>query len=284
MSSQLHERASLSPADRSDWEPAPPCLPCCETGSRPAHQIDAFRIVACRKCGTARVDPRLTAAARLERVYNRPGYFTRPVGSGACFQPLRHALWRRLVSLYQHPDAQERRAAFLARFLPADRPIRFLEIGCGTGKLLRVLQRKHPRWRLTGVDPSEVAARECRESGLRVLTGTVEEVALNDERFDAVCAWNVIEHVDDPLAFLQWIHRHLEPGGRLFLHTPNYGGLMRRLYGRRWFEFKPEYHLYLFTHPGLTHLVEATGLTRVYPQSLRPLHDVGHQIRMVARK
>ena len=59
---------------------------------------------------------------------------------------------------------------------------------------------------------------------------------------------------------------------------------MRRLYGTRWFEFKPEYHLYYFTHPGLTRLLETVGLRRVYPERVRWIDDAGHQIRMVAQR
>ena len=197
---------------------------------------------------------------------------------------LRKAVWRRLVSLYQHPDAQTRRAQLIQRFVPAGSPARFLEIGCATGRLLGVLSEQCPRWSLTGIEPSEFASQACRDAGFRVLTGTVEEVDLPGERFDAVCAWNVIEHVDDPRRFLDWIAAHLEPGGHLFLHTPNYGGLMRRLYGSSWFEFKPEYHLYYFTYPGLTRLAEAAGLRRVLPERIRARDNLGHQIRFVARK
>jgi 2-polyprenyl-3-methyl-5-hydroxy-6-metoxy-1,4-benzoquinol methylase len=242
-----------------------------------------FRIVACGRCGTARVDPRLRAPVRLEKIYSQAEYFSRPTARPSPSQPLRHAIWRRLVALYQHPDAQHRRADFIQRFLCPVTPARFLEIGCGTGKLLRVLAARTPGWSLTGIDPSEFAAQTCRDAGLRVLTGTVEEVDL-EERFDGVCAWNVIEHVDDPRAFLAWIAARLEPGGRLFLHTPNYGGLMRRLHGTAWFEFKPEYHLYYFTYPGLTRLLESVGLRRIYPTAVHPLHNIGHQIRLVAKK
>jgi 2-polyprenyl-3-methyl-5-hydroxy-6-metoxy-1,4-benzoquinol methylase len=228
------------------------------------------------------VDPRLSAPVRLEHVYNRPEYFA-PLPH-SFFHPLRKAIWRRLVSFYQHPDAQHRRADFVRRFTPGEKPARFLEIGCGPGRLLRVLAELCPAWTLCGIEPSEFAAQECRDAGLRVLTGTVEQIGLPGERFHAICAWNVIEHVDDPKAFLEWVVAHLEPGGHLFLHTPNYGGLMRRLWGPKWFEFKPEYHLYYFTYPGLTRLVERVGLHRVYPGVIRPHDNLGHQIRFVARK
>jgi 2-polyprenyl-3-methyl-5-hydroxy-6-metoxy-1,4-benzoquinol methylase len=272
---------SLAP---SDWEPAPPCLPCCETESRPAYRLGAFEITECRRCGTAVVNPRLRAPVRLERIYNRAEYFAEAPPRRSWSRQVRKAIWRRLVSTYQHPDAQHRRAQLIHRFAPSSGKVRFLEIGCGTGRLLRVLADLYPDWELAGIEPSEFASQECRDAGFRVLTGTVNELSLPGERFGAVCAWNVIEHVDDPRQFLEWIVAHLEPGGHVFLHTPNYGGLMRRLYGPAWFEFKPEYHLYYFTHASLTRLAESVGLERVLPADVRSFDNLGHQIRFVARK
>ena len=265
-----------------DLEASPPCLPCCRN-SHLAYRLGAFQLWECPECGTGRIDPRLRAPVRLERIYNHAQYFRVGLsGKLSVAKRLHKALYRTIVSTYQHADAQVRRREFLTRFVPQGEAVRYLEIGCGTGRLLEVLRRDCPCWDLTGIEPSEVAARHCREQGFRVLTGTVEEAALGDARFDAVCAWNVIEHVDDPRAFLEWIAARLAPGGRLFLHTPNYGGLMRRVYGPRWFEFKPEYHLYYFTFRSLTELAESAGFRRVYPAELRWQHRVGHQIRFVA--
>jgi 2-polyprenyl-3-methyl-5-hydroxy-6-metoxy-1,4-benzoquinol methylase len=280
--SLLYEAAQ--PLAPGDWEPAPPCLPCCETESRPAYRLGAFEIVACQRCGTARVDPRLRAAVRLERIYNRAEYFSAAPRRVSRGRRLRRATWRRLIAAFHDPDAQQRRAQFIRRLAPASGRVRFLEIGCATGHLLRVLADACPEWEVVGIEPSEFASQACRDAGFRVLTGTVEEVQLPDEQFDAICAWNVIEHVDDPRRFLEWIVAHLAPGGHVFLHTPNYGGLMRRLRGAAWFEFKPEYHLYYFTYPGLTRLAESVGLRRVYPERIRPLDNAGHQIRFAAQK
>jgi 2-polyprenyl-3-methyl-5-hydroxy-6-metoxy-1,4-benzoquinol methylase len=221
---------------------------------------------------------------RLERIYNKAEYFTPTPPRRPLLQRLRKAIYLRAVSLWQHPDAQHRRAHLIQRFAPPEGPVRFLEIGCGTGRLLDVLRSLHPGWNLTGVEPSGFAAQECREAGFRVLTGTVEEVDLSGERFHLICAWNVLEHVDDPQQFLEWTVTHLETGGHLLLHTPNYGGLMRRLWGSSWFEFKPEYHLYYFNYPSLTRLAETVGLRRVHPETVCPVHNVGNQIKFVGRK
>lgn len=41
------------------------------------------------------------------------------------------------------------------------------------------------------------------------------------ERFDRVFIGDVIEHVNDPVRLLQFAKRHLQPGGRILVTTPN---------------------------------------------------------------
>lgn len=49
------------------------------------------------------------------------------------------------------------------------------------------------------------------------------------ERFDAIEAGFVLEHVDDPAKLLQRMRRFLAPGGRMFVAVPNAMSLHRRI-------------------------------------------------------
>jgi SAM-dependent methyltransferase/glycosyltransferase involved in cell wall biosynthesis len=97
-----------------------------------------------------------------------------------------------------------------------------LEVGCGQGALgARLAQR----YRYLGVEPDrrswEVARRRIGATGRgEVRNVTVD--ALGDERFDLVCAFEVLEHIkDDAAALKEWATR-LRPGGRLLLSVPAY--------------------------------------------------------------
>jgi SAM-dependent methyltransferase len=50
-----------------------------------------------------------------------------------------------------------------------------------------------------------------------------------DGHFDAVTAWGVIEHMENPLHFLREVHRTLRPGGLFLLSVPNVLHLVSRL-------------------------------------------------------
>jgi glycosyltransferase involved in cell wall biosynthesis len=102
-----------------------------------------------------------------------------------------------------------------------------LEVGCGQGAVGARLAQRH---RYLGVEPDrqswEVARRRIAAAGRgEVRNVTVD--ALGDERFDLVCAFEVLEHIEDDAAALKEWGSRLRPGGWLLLSVPAY----QRRYG-----------------------------------------------------
>ena len=100
---------------------------------------------------------------------------------------------------------------------PAGAP-RVLEIGCGGGYLLSYLRRRG--FRVVGIDPSPVAAREAARLEIEVMPGFYPTVR-PDARVDAVFHYDVLEHVADPVAFLAAHHHDLAAGGVLLIAVPD---------------------------------------------------------------
>lgn len=102
--------------------------------------------------------------------------------------------------------------------LPSPSLLRILDVGCGTGANLELLDRFG---QAEGVDVSEEALSFCRARGLkRVQRGRAEQLPYEDESFDLVTALDVVEHLDDDLAALREMRRVLRPGGRVLLFVP----------------------------------------------------------------
>lgn len=101
----------------------------------------------------------------------------------------------------------------------AARPPAVLELGCGTGELLPHLATLTDR--LVAVEGQPQAAQQAAQqgSGATVLHADVCAVPLEDGWFDAVLAFDVLEHVD-PAALLGEAHRLTRPGGVLLLTVP----------------------------------------------------------------
>jgi SAM-dependent methyltransferase len=71
-----------------------------------------------------------------------------------------------------------------------------------------------------GLDILESEAAKLRERGYNVVAGDASTVDLG-QTFDLVVAGEIIEHIDNPGAFLRNMARHLNSAGRLVLTTPN---------------------------------------------------------------
>ncbi len=122
---------------------------------------------------------------------------------------------------------RERAAAHFG--LPGDpRPLsglRALDIGCGGGLLTESLAGLGAS--ATGIDPTasalDAARAHAEEAGLAIdyRAAPAEDLAAAGERFDIVCAMEVVEHVVDPRAFVATACSLVRPGGLLFAATLN---------------------------------------------------------------
>lgn len=142
------------------------------------------------------------------------------------------------------------------------RPGRLLDIGCASGGFL--VQAAHAGWDVTGIEPNETLCEEARKnlsSKGKVLCATLETARLEGD-FDAISAWDVLEHVPDPQGFLNACSRLLRPDGCLFLNVPDLDSRPARILGHRWPLLLPE-HLNYFNRKNLTLCAAQAALTPI---------------------
>ena len=133
---------------------------------------------------------------------------------------------------------------------------RLLDVGSHVGILLEIAEDRG--WEAWGVEPSLWAAKQARERGLRVITGTLPEACFPERHFHAVTMWDVVEHLLDPKRELEEAHRVLTPGGAIAIHTMNVESPFARLMGHRW-PWLMEMHLHYFSPESLSRLLQSTG-------------------------
>lgn len=225
------------------------CPLCRSADYRVAYRFDPYAVARCGVCGFYYLSPRLAEAAMLD-IYRDDDYFEGTENGYTSYVEQEKALratFRRFL------DNLRRRGLSGGSLL---------EVGCGYGYLLDEARRDFsPR---VGTDFSAQAVAEARRVADRVYQGGLEQLP-PDETYDCIVAINVIEHIYDPLPFVESLVAHLAPGGRVVIATPHMGSFWRRLMGRRWASFKLPEHVLYFDSPALARLMQAAGLARVQP-------------------
>ena len=96
------------------------------------------------------------------------------------------------------------------RFLPSRGKI--LEVGPGKGGFMRTCLTIRPALKVTGLELNQEAVEAAKNLGLDVRQETLERHAeAHGESYDAVCAFQVLEHIPEPLSFLRDCLRVLKP-------------------------------------------------------------------------
>lgn len=140
-----------------------------------------------------------------------------PTGSSAMLHrlnPVRLRYIRERLNLHWNLDEQDRRP--LLGKAAAD-------VGCGAGLLCEPLVRLGAE--VVGIDaaPENIAAARLHAEGqglaIDYRTGSID--VLGATPFDLITSLEVIEHVEDPAAFVAGLALALAPGGLLILSTPN---------------------------------------------------------------
>lgn len=158
-------------------------------------------------------------------------------GAGRAMADLRDDAYARYVSAFK-ADSATRDGRALRHYLrwcavryrpfldalPKD--ARVLDLGCGGGDVLRLLESRGHR--AEGIDISEEQVRLASRSGLNARTAdAVEFLSVHPAAYDGIVALDFIEHFakDELLPLLRAIGGALKPGGWLLIQTPNGQGL-----------------------------------------------------------
>jgi SAM-dependent methyltransferase len=225
----------------------------------------SFAVVRCDRCGLMRTNPRPTRRS-IRRFYPED------------YRPY----------LETARENSSRIRSFLRRICdPLDTAIpavprgRLLEIGSASGNYLLQMQRQG--WHVTGieVDPAS-AQRAADRTGAQVLRDDTWITGLDNAQFDLICAWMVFEHLHDPTEAFERCFDWLKPGGWLAFSVPDCGSWQFRTFQTNWFALQVPTHLYHFTSPLITDILQRLRYEQITIQWQRTLIDVAISLALVA--
>lgn len=183
-------------------------------------------------------------------------------GDGAFYE----ALYRRLDAGGRVRAAGRDRAEYphaARRIRPGDA---VLEVGAGAGAFARLI----PGARYVGLDPNP-GAYAAAEADIRA-EALSDHAAAHEGAYDAACAFQVIEHVADPLRMAADMMRCLKPGGVLMLGAPIWPSAMTAIPD---FVFNaPPHHLSWWNEAAMRGLADRLGLAT---EAVLPLAPVAAQ-------
>jgi 2-polyprenyl-3-methyl-5-hydroxy-6-metoxy-1,4-benzoquinol methylase len=138
-------------------------------------------------------------------------------------------------------------------------PYSLLDVGCGTGEFLAIMEAAG--WQVEGLERDERAAGWARDNWhVPVMSGGVEQLAALERRFDVITLWHVLEHLYAPGPALKILADHLYEDGWLLIAVPNIDGIDARVYKSNWVALDAPRHVNHFSPETLARLGRRHGL------------------------
>jgi len=147
---------------------------------------------------------------------------------------------------------------------------KLLDVGTGDGLFLKVAKTAH--FKICGTEISPAAVRAAKNLyDLNIHLTEIENADFEENSFDVITIWHVIEHVKNPLEALKKLYKLSKPGAVVFVATPNLdkhvARIIYRLKRNKPYPFycpKGEQHLFHFTESTLKKIIKKAGFNIIY--------------------
>ncbi len=152
------------------------------------------------------------------------------------------------------------------------RPARLIDIGCGPGAFLSLVEETFPDIQLNALDLSEEMIRETRErlSDTAVATvGDAENMPLGGGQYQAVTCNMSIHHYPHPQKALNEMYRILSPGGYILLNDMDCAAPVRAA-ANRIFPRLPGGDVKMYRREEIEDMVRGAGFQNIRYRKISP--------------
>lgn len=227
-----------------------PCVGCGSDKVNKEFAKNGFEYASCRKCGSLYQTPRPTMEAfeafyrdSISSRYWAEEFF--PAVAEVRREKIFYARAKRLVMMCEDQGIEIKGV---------------VDVGAGYGILLEELRKVWPESSFLAIEPSLSLAKECRNKGFEVIEDVAENVCCYQSSSDLAVCFEVLEHVYDPLAFINSLAGLVRSGGHVFVSTLSVDGFdIQTLWGSSKSIFPP-HHINFLSIEGFRRLFERAGL------------------------
>ena len=146
---------------------------------------------------------------------------------------------------------------------------KILEIGCGKAAFAKYI----PQARYTGLEFSTEAKKMAQENGISIENISIQEYSKSHlNEFDAVCSFQVLEHVSDPHSFIQSKVDACRGGGIIIIAVPSEDSFIQ--YAVNGILNMPPHHIGRFSDKCLNNIAKLFNLklAEIYHERVQPEH------------
>jgi SAM-dependent methyltransferase len=190
---------------------------------------DGFPFYRCLDCSLVYLSPRPNES-ELSQIYP-PNYYSHVANNAhptdlKLETPLGMALHLRLI---------KRVSKNIQPHIQMCDSLAFLDVGCGNGRALGSLHHEFG-FKCTGIDFAipDALIDEFKAPPIRLIRGNFMDFDFKGDNFDIIYASHLIEHLDNPISFLEKAGSLLKPGGICVIETPNEKCWAHTLFGKHW--------------------------------------------------
>ncbi|MFA6532943.1 MAG: class I SAM-dependent methyltransferase [Patescibacteria group bacterium] len=136
--------------------------------------------------------------------------------------------------------------------------LNILDVGCGWGNFLQILNKNHLLY--LGIDISQEAVAICQKNTLNCRETDLIKLSKNSrQKYSVITFFQVIEHLKNPLEYLKAAKKLLKKNGILLITTPNNNSPLRSLFGPKWSVYNTPSHYFFYSKKSLRRLLKMSG-------------------------
>lgn len=244
------------------------CFNCRTKSGNKIREIDHYQIIECKRCGL--LITRLPATYDLIKA------------NKACYSNM-------YLTNYAARESYLKKR-FLARLRDIETYKRYggnlLDVGCSIGLFLKIVSEnsKH-KWRLLGIDINGRAIHIAKTlSKANFHKASLRNARFDNNFFDCITCFDVLEHDSKINENLQSIKRILKKNGLLVIQLPNYRSLMAYLCGQNWDWWSVPDHILHFSPPVVSTKLADSGFVIKKMFTWEPAKEFVENIRGSIKK